>query len=303
MPGDLDSFDIAGAAASIGSDLFGGSAPDAGDGGAPAAPAAQPAEQTPAPPAPAPAPPSPPEPWRAMPKAWKKEMESIYGSLTPEAMQYIHEREGNVSRGFQQYQSSHENWTKLTTPFQDILSQHPDVNPVELMGSLMQTHLNLMRGTPEQKQAIAQQLLQVYGINMGQAPEQSQALAALQSRLDAYEQREQKAQQQRYVQEVTTFMNDAANKHAKEVVNEMIPLLRQGMDFKTAYEQACWLNPTVRANLIAEQSAAASKTAADADALNKGAPNGTPPTAPRKAKTWEEGVDQIAAKFTSGPKH
>lgn len=231
-------------------------------------------------------------------------MESVYGQLTPEAMQYIHEREADVSRGFQQYRDSHERWNQLTTPFNDVLQQYPDVNPVELMQNLMQSHLTLIRGTPEQKQEIARHLLSAYGIDLGAPPDSTSAVAELQRRLDAYESRERKAHQDRQVAEVTAFMNDPANKHAKTVVEPMIRLLKSGVPtLKEAYEQACWLDPKVRSELVSAEQAAAQAAATAVNRLNKSTPESPSHTAPRKVKSWEDGVDEIASKYTNGPKH
>ena len=241
-----------------------------------------------------------------MPKAWKKEMEATYGALSPEVMQYIHEREGNVSRGFQQYQASHDNWTKLVTPYQDVLAQHPDVNPVELMGNLMQTHLALLRGTPEQKQALASEMLKVYGINLGAAPEHTTALAQLQSRIDAFERQAAQQQQAKTMKEVEAFFADPAHKHAKTVHSDMQRLLSTGacQTLQEAYDQACWLNPDVRKALLEDQAKAdAEKARADAEAnrrMNIGAPDSLSNTAPRKAKSWEDGVDALVQEKYSG---
>lgn len=316
MPGEfesadnsLDNFDVGAASASIASDLgFGGSGPGAGEEVSPIAPPAHTdGTATPPPPPPAAPPTSAPEPWRALPKAWKKEMEPHWGTMTPEQMQYAHQREADVSRGFQQYQTGHENWNKVLSPYQDMLSQHPDVDPVSLLGNLMQSHLTLIQGTPEQKQVIARQLLQAYNIDLGEpAPEATQAIAALQQRLDSYEQRESKAKQDAHVQEVTTFMNDPANPHAQKVWQHMRSLLAGGgvKTLKEAYEQACWLDPTVRAELTKAESDAALAAAAKVNKLNVRTPDSPSNTAPRKVVGWEAAADAIAAKHAkTGPKH
>lgn len=156
-----DEFDVEKASLDIGKELF--SDPDPSlEGGSvdgsttppPAAPAgAEPANLAPLQPIP-------------LPKAWKKEKEALWSKMDREAQEYLTARESDVLKGLESYSGSHKRWTSLVQPFEPVLQQYPDVDPVALMQNLMHNHLAIVRGTPEQKAQLAQKLLESYGISL-----------------------------------------------------------------------------------------------------------------------------------------
>lgn len=251
----------------VSSGLFGGESnsptPD------PAVPPAVPPQSEPASPAPA-----APQ-LKALPKSWKKEMEAHWGKLPPEVHDYIYQREGDVLRGIQQYKQGHDTWQTVFKPFEPIWQQYPDVNPAQVLSALMQNHLTLVMGSPEEKRAIAQRLIQEYNLGefLGQPQaQQPQVPPEVLNRINSIEQRFYRqgvAEQQKLVD---TFAADPKNKYFSEVADDILRLIQAGApDLATAYEQACWLNPAVREKLIADkqnEQAAANQKRQAAAALN-----------------------------------
>lgn len=263
------------------------------------APAGTPAA-APAAPTPSTTPPvSGPKP---MPKAWKKEMEALWGQLPADAHEYIHAREADVSRGIQTYRDGHERWSRLLTPFQQVLQQYPDVDPVGLMQNLMQTHLTLaLPGDNAKKRELVSKVLASYGIDLtGAAPSAPPAVdPALLQRVDGIERTIQTEKYQTALNQVTAFFNDPTNEYAKELELDVLEGVKRGLDLKTAYEQAQWLNPAVRAKLIAKQTAPAPGAAALN--VNAGSNGSRPPPAPRKGSI-DDTIDSVISKhYPSNP--
>lgn len=290
-----ENFDIAGAAADIGADLFPGkplgldagnpsssSNPDGGDLGAapttPANSAADPLSQQLDATKPEPqivpgqnsANPNPAQQQIAsvpMPKSWKKENQPLWDNMAPEAKAYWNEREGNFFRGIQQYKGGHDLWNALVEPFIPVLQQFPDVNPVQLMQGLMQSHLLLAdpQTSQEKKVEFVNLLMSQYGISLNGASPDAGLIARLEraeqaardssQRVSAYERNRYEESVQSNLAKVEAFAADPKNKHYAEVENDIFHLIKTGaaVDLPQAYETACWANPVVRQKMIAEQ--------------------------------------------------
>jgi uncharacterized protein YihD (DUF1040 family) len=240
-----------------------------------------------------------------MPKAWKKEKEPLWAKLDREAREYIHARETDVVKGFDQYSTGHKSWQELVSPFQPVLQQHPNVNPVQLLQNLMKNHLAIIQGSPEQKKQLAQALLKSYGIDLGGAPAQAAApvppevqfaineARAAKEHAQRLEQWQQQQDLERNRQLVEAFMADPKNKHFEEVADDIQILLKTGAapTLEKAYEMAVWTNPTVRAKIIAEQ--AAGEPTPKKPPLNVNGSGGSPPPKP---KTYEETINAVMEK-------
>jgi hypothetical protein len=202
----------------------------------------------------------------AMPKAWKKEMEAHWSRLDPEVRKYVNAREADVSRGIQMYQQGHSSWNQLLEPYQEIFQAYPNVDPVALMQGVMNQHIQLAKGTPEQKRAVAAQMLKAYGLEFpageGQtpAPQTSAEVEELRQRLSQVEglwkAAQNAAQQESYeknLSSVEAFAADKANKYWPEVVEDVYTLLKKGAasTLPEAYEIACFRNPRIRAEMVA----------------------------------------------------
>ena len=274
-------------AAQVGSELF----PSDAGAGEKSSDAGLPPPSATAPVAPAPAP-------RALPKAWKKDMEPHWAKLDPAVHDYVYEREANVERGINTYKQGFESWKSFTEPFSEVLQRYPDVDPVVLASNLMRSHLALSFGDAEQKKALAQQLLQSYGIDLSGAappavpPELERRLAGLETSL-----RQQTVNQHLTV--VQKFFSDPANKYAEDLGEDMFNLIKQGVaaDLPAAYEKAMWLNPTVRAKVLAEQSKSAAPS--PASQLNLRHDDANPAPAPRKGSIADTITSVVSKHYPS----
>lgn len=248
--------------------------------------------------------------FEAMPKAWKKEMEAHWAKLDPEVRKYVNSREADVSRGIQMYQQGHSSWQRLLTPYQKIFESYPNLDPVQLLQGVMNQHLQLAQGTPEQKRAIAAQMLKSYGLEFpseAQTPSEGSidshpAFQALQNRLAQVEAlwtaAQNAAQQQSYTKnlsEVEAFSSDPKNSHWPDVVEDVLLLIKKGAasTLPEAYELACLRNPAVKAKMLAES---APQPPAPAKAASLPNINGST-VAPRARKmSMEDTIGAVVAK-------
>lgn len=211
-----------------------------------------------------------PEPSDPLPKSWKKEMEAEWKTLPASVRKYVAKREEDVYNGIKQYHDGHKSYEALTTPFREIFSQHPDVQPVQLFQNLMHSHVKLLTLPAEEKAAFGRQLLEAYGIPLEGSPQapaaqslppgyaQMQAeLAETRRILRENQAAAHAAEVKRYEAEISEFAK--ANPLFSEVGDDITRLIATGaaVDLKTAYETAVWANPVTRQKLLAEQQAAA----------------------------------------------
>lgn len=236
----------------------------AGGGDAPGgvAPSPSPGVDTGGGPSPTPAGTTPSEPWAAMPKSWKQELGPQWEGLAPDVKQYVHTREKQALDGLMQYKQKADTWDQALTPFQPWFEQYK-IDPREATTRMLNAHLILSQGTPEQKRQVAQALIQDYGLkellqSTGGEPI-ADPLAPVRQLLhplvEKVSQLEQQTAQERAAKtdaEVGAFLGDAKNEFAKEVVPDMIRLLKAGLasDLPSAYEQACRLNSEVSKKLF-----------------------------------------------------
>jgi len=246
-----------------------------------------------------------------LPKSWKKEKESLWSKMDREAREYIQTRETDYLKGFEQYSANHKRWQELTEPFNPLLQQYPDVNPVQLMQNLMRNHVAIVQATPEQKKTLAQNLLKSYGIDL--TPAQAQAVAnqaslppefhQVQQELGSVKQALQSFQQAQYQQSVAeqaktveAFASDPKNKYFDKVGDDILRFIKTGaaQDLASAYELACYANPEVRALIIADQQSA-NKPALQPTPTNlNGSAEGTPSR--RKSPTIDETINSVIQK-------
>lgn len=329
MSAELDDFDVADAVKNITDDIFSRPEPspevieDPAAEGAPVV--AGPDKPPPVSPATTKAPPVQPQPSgivpgqnsvpKALPKAWKKDMAPHWESLTPEVKDYVYAREADVMRGIQEYQGRASLWDKLVQPFVPVLQQHPDVNPVQLMQGLMNTHLHFLDPSvaPEQKVAYAKRVLSEYGLTLDPSiggaqpdPQIVQELLALRQEIGTLRSGYNQSQQQAWdagvadrLREVNTFAADTKNEFFQEVGADIMRFLQTGAatTLADAYDLACYANPAVRARILAKQQVTA-------PAGNPRGPNGkfvnldgqvTPPARVKKPGSIADTIDSIVA--------
>jgi hypothetical protein len=261
----------------------------------------------------------------ALPKSWKKDMAPVWEKADPAVKAYIVEREAQFMRGFQQYANGHNAWDALIRPFAPLLQQNPNVNPVQLMQGLMQTHLTLLNPNqpPAEKAAMVQGILNEYGIKLDGITPVAADYTALQQRLQRAEadnatlreqgRREAAARYQAGVNqqltEVEKFSADPKNEYFAEVGNDILRLIKSNSasSLAEAYEIACWANPAVRAKMIAKQQS--EKPALTAQPRGKNGTfvniedSGSTPTIRVKKLTMDQTIDSVVAKHYDPTKH
>jgi hypothetical protein len=241
-----------------------------------------------------------------MPKSWRKEMEGHWTGLTPDVRKYVHEREQQAFRGIQQYSRGHENWNRVLQPYEKLLAENPDVNPVELMSGLARNHFVLTQGTPEQKRQLLSAMQQHYGLTEAspgapaQTPFTPEQLQYLQRTLGPVIQQTQltvRETQARRMAEAQTsvdkFFSDPQNEFAEDVGQDMLEILKKGQttDLSEAYELAVMRNPEVKARYLAALAAKAAPTGSRAAPLNVQSS-----TTPSKPGTMDETMKAIVKK-------
>lgn len=229
---------------------------------------------------------------KPLPKSWKKDMAPHWEKLSPEVHEYVYAREADVMKGIQQYQQGYQQWDALVKPFAPIFQQHQDINPVQLMQGLMNTHLQLLNpnASPQQKAALAQRILRDYGITLegmpsGDAALQQevqtlrQQLGQIQQSFQSRERAEYQAGVDKHLSDIEAFAADPKNEYFNELGPDILRFVQNGVadSLSAAYEMACWSNPGVRAKILAKQQAT------------------TPPAVQRDAKGKFVNLDSVDA--------
>lgn len=205
---------------------------------------------------------------KPLPKSWKKDVAPLWEKADPALHEYIYSREADMMRGIQQYAQGHQQWDALIKPFAPIFQQHPDVQPVQILQGLMNTHLQLLNPSlpGEKKLEMAKAIMAEYGIDFGeaQAHARPEYVTQLENRLAQMENLQRRREQEAFAagvadqeKAVISFAQDPKNKYFPEVQNDILRFIQTGaaQDLPTAYELACYANPAVRAKMLAEQQA------------------------------------------------
>jgi hypothetical protein len=229
-----------------------------------------------------------PTPARSAPKAWAADKHEVYSKLPPEAQDYIDQREKQMMDGLSQYRENNDfgkQMREAVAPYQDLI-QEAGVDAPRAVQALLNAHKLLTRSTPDQKHQYFLRLAQDYGIDVtGQAPAAQQidpAVKELRDRLDRTEQAltarqtaELEERRAKTMAEVNEFAADKAHAYFEDVADDMITLLKTGLDLPAAYEKAVWANPITRQKEIerinAEADAARTKKAQEEAAAAKAA--------------------------------
>lgn len=280
--------DLAAAGDTISADLFGTSSDtDPGDAGGDLADADTPTDPAPTP-APSPAvappaaatPPAPAVPAAEAPKTWRPEAAAKFATLPPEVQQEVLKREEDIFKGLNAYKADADIGKSIKSMIQphEQLFRSQGVNPFQQISGLINAHVALATGSPEQRLQIFQRVAQSYGVELGgeapytdpQVSSLQKQLSDLQSRLQGREQQEAEQARTKLQAEIDAFATDPAHPYFEEVANDIAGLLRSGAaaNLSEAYEKAIWANPVTRGKEQARLAAEA-KAKADADAAER----------------------------------
>lgn len=256
--------------------------------------------------------------WDALPKSWKREMENEW-KTTPESMRkYVHEREQQVTEGITGYRQGHDSWNRVTQPFQAIMAEYPNANPQEILATLAQNHIQMVRATPAERRTHALALARGYGVDFetaaavvdaqanNQAPQTFSPgqLAELNrimgpSMQDSRESANfvKQQQSQTATAEVDKFFSDPANAYVNEVAGDILELMKNGRatSLSEAYELAVLRNPEVKARYFTDM---ATKSAVPPTLASK-LPNVKSSATPKgkaKAGTMDDTIAEVIAR-------
>lgn len=249
-------------------------------------------------------PPAAAKPHDAAPNTWKKEVSADWAKLPENVRQEIHRREADFHKGIGQYKDAAGFGSQMAQellPYQETINK-AGIHPREILKTLGGAWNTLVTGTPEAKRALLLQIAKDYSINIAasepgtsqpptDAPQEDPRLVAALQRIDkleghltAQERQRAEAEFSDTVSKVEAFGQDPKHPHFNTLREDMAALIESGRatDLQDAYDKAQWINPEVRASLLAEQEkervakaaeqAKAARQAAGANVTRRGTP-------------------------------
>jgi hypothetical protein len=268
-----------------------------------------------------------PKPHDAAPNTWRKELATEFGKLPESVRQEIHRREADFHKGIGQYKQAAtfaQSMARELLPYEQTMQQY-NKQPNEVVKEATAAWNLLLTADKETKATFWLQVAKDYGIDisqLGTAPQQAaagqtqddprlatalQRLEKLESHLTTQERQRAEAEFSTHVESVKSFGSDPKHRHFEAVREDMAVLIESGRakDLQDAYDKAVWINPDVRASLLADQEKErATKLAADAAKARQAAGanvtrRGTPPV-PQKPGTMEDTIRSSYRRIQSG---
>jgi hypothetical protein len=205
--------------------------------------------------------------------------------------QEVLKREEDMFRGLESYRTAAgfgQTVHKTLQPYLPILQQY-NIDPVQQIAGLMQSHHTLALGTPEQKAGLLLKITKDYGIDLqtlvqmadpNNAPyvdptvqHLTQTVQTLQSELAKQNQQRLTETRAKLSADIDAFAKDGKNLYFSEVANDMAVLIESGVckTLPEAYEKAVWSNPSTRqreATRLAAEKAEEDRKAAEARAAS-----------------------------------
>ena len=263
----------------------------------------------------------------ALPKSWKKEMEAEWKAASPALRKYAHEREQQVTEGITRYRQGSDRWAQVTSPFEAVIAQYPNVNIAEILSTLASNHIQMIQATPEQRRAHAMALARGYGVDL--SPQQAQAVVNEAAQTPAAAQpatgfspaqmeilqtnfgpafeavRKTSAYVEQQIadaanQEVDKFFSDPKNEFVNEVTEDILVLIKTGKaaSLSEAYELAVMRNPNVKGRYLQSLAAKANPPGALLPKLPNVKSTATPVRS-KKPATIDDTIDSVIAKHYS----
>lgn len=195
----------------------------------------------------------------------RKEEAAEWAKASPVLQQALLRRSEEMHKGLEQYRGAAQFANQMAEafrPYEETLRQL-NVTPDVAIGKLLSVDAALRKGSPEQKAAMINSLIQQYQVDpqiMAAVPKVDPQVSAMQNQIQQMQgffnnfQREQAEREEAALNsELAKFAE--GREHFEQVREDMAALLQAGRakDLSDAYEQATWANPTIRAQLIAKQ--------------------------------------------------
>ena len=266
-----------------------------------------------------------PAPRLQRPSSWKKDYQAQWDKMVdtdPQMAQYLLEREQQFASGVSTYKAEADRARDIQSLIEPHAPrfQHYGVDSKEYLGRLLKMDEILATGSPQQKMALLQGIAQSVGLldAQGQAqefdqgqqsyvpPELLNTVYGLQSKLQAIEQANERAEQTRINAEIESFAETAP--FFDELTEEMARLLETGLatNLQDAHKKALRWNDDLFSKYQAEQQqgeeAAKRKAAQETAARARSAavsPRSSTPTGAVAASTQGSDIRSILENATN----
>ena len=250
--------------------------------------------------------------WMDAPKAYKKEFQDSFKTLSPEWRQYLIEREKQSERGFSDM-GNKLNDLKWVDNLYNTRAERLKANGYSKAQDYIEQLVQIEDALSADPQSTLQALAEAYGVKFND----NTALSSLQRQVNdvqqlvaaqrQYIQQQQQETGNRLVNEFVNAKDEAGNpKHPyfNDVREVMTDLIRKGAanDLDTAYNMAIWTNGDIREKLI--QAEKAKELATKVDKAQKAKDAGFNPTSktvpPAKEETLRESMERIYEELKNG---
>ena len=250
--------------------------------------------------------------WMDAPKAYKKEFQDSFKTLSPEWRQYLIEREKQSERGFSDM-GNKLNDLKWVDNLYNTRAERLKANGYSKAQDYIEQLVQIEDALSADPQSTLQALAEAYGVKFND----NTALNSLQRQVNdvqqlvaaqrQYIQQQQQETGNRLVNEFVNAKDEAGNpKHPyfNDVREVMTDLIRKGAanDLDTAYNMAIWTNGDIREKLI--QAEKAKELAAKVDKAQKAKAAGFNPTSktvpPAKEETLRDSLERIYEELNNG---
>lgn len=250
--------------------------------------------------------------WMDAPKAYKKEFQDSFKTLSPEWRQYLIEREKQSERGFSDM-GNKLNDLKWVDNLYNTRAERLKANGYSKAQDYIEQLAQIEDALSADPQSTLQALAEAYGVKFND----NTALSSLQRQVNdvqqlvaaqrQYIQQQQQETGNRLVNEFVNAKDEAGNpKHPyfNDVREVMTDLIRKGAanDLDTAYNMAIWTNGDIRDKLI--QAEKAKELATKVDKAQKAKDAGFNPTSktvpPAKEETLRDSLERIYEELNNG---
>ena len=250
--------------------------------------------------------------WMDAPKAYKKEFQDSFKTLSPEWRQYLIEREKQSERGFSDM-GNKLNDLKWVDNLYNTRAERLKANGYSKAQDYIEQLAQIEDALSADPQSTLQALAEAYGVKFND----NTALSSLQRQVNdvqqlvaaqrQYIQQQQQETGNRLVNEFVNAKDEAGNpKHPyfNDVREVMTDLIRKGAanDLDTAYNMAIWTNGDIREKLI--QAEKAKELATKVDKAQKAKDAGFNPTSktvpPAKEETLRDSLERIYEELNNG---
>jgi len=212
-----------------------------------------------------------PDPYAEPPTGLSASAKAKWAETPAEVRADIHRRD----REAQQLAGRMDSERRFGREFADIVRpyaeefQRAGATPQLAFKTFLNNHLTLRNGTPEQKTALARQMVRDYGLDLNaiaQSIPSDPHVAALHRQIDDLTRKlnaprnndfaplPQAEQDDNVLAHIEAFRADPAHPHFDKVRDTIAALLESGTatDLKDAYDRAVWADPTLRSTLVAQ---------------------------------------------------